>query len=156
VKYGTRTFITSQPKTFRYRKLAGTIVFFCVGFYQETRRNLQYRYNNNWTNIRTQVPVDRFQINSPEVQGVFPIEQIVRQGSLPVDFIRNNFCPSERDQRFYDHTPTYEEWLFKVEQIPRFYVVTYKIIETINWQDRAHHQVGIVLFLHLKGHLPVD
>jgi hypothetical protein len=112
-------------------------ILFCVGFYQETRHNLQYRYNNNRVNIRTWVPVDHFQIHSPEVQGVFPIDRILRHGSLPVDFIRNNFCPSERDQRYFDYAPTYREWLVKVEQIPRFYVVTYEKQVLQTWQDRA-------------------
>jgi hypothetical protein len=81
-------------------------ILFCVGFYQETRQNLQNRYNNNRTNIRTQEPVDRSQIHLPEVQAVFPIDRIVQQGGLPVDFVRNNCSPSENDQRYFDHAPT--------------------------------------------------
>jgi hypothetical protein len=110
---------------------------FRVGLNQETRQNLQNRYNNNRINIRTQVPVDRFQIHSPEVQGVFPIDRIVRQGSLPVDFIHNGFCPSKRDQRYFAHARTYREWLVKVEQFPPFYVVTYERRVLRSWRDRA-------------------
>jgi hypothetical protein len=110
---------------------------FRVGFYQENRQNLHYRYNTRRINIHTRVPVDRFQIHSPEVQAVFPIDRIVRDGVLPVDFVRGNFCPSERDQRYFDHAPTYAEWQLKVEQIPRFYVVTYERRPDRTWQDRA-------------------
>jgi hypothetical protein len=112
-------------------------ILFCVGFYQENRQNLQYRCNNNRTNICTQVPEDRFQIHLPGVQAVFPIDQIVQQGGIPVDFVRNDYCPSERDHRYFDHAPTYEEWLFQQEQISSFYVVTYERLVTRNWQLRA-------------------
>jgi hypothetical protein len=112
-------------------------ILFRVGFYQENRQNLHDRYNNRRINIHTRVPVDQFQIHSPEVQAVFPIDRIVRDRVLPVYFVRNNFCPSDRDQRYFDHAPTYEEWLFKVEQVPGFYVVTYERRADRTWQDRA-------------------
>jgi hypothetical protein len=74
----------------------------------------------------------------PEVQAVFPIYRIVQQGGYPVDFVRGNFCVSERDQRYFDHAPTYKQWLLKQEQIQLFYVVTYERQKNQrNWQDGA-------------------
>jgi hypothetical protein len=85
-------------------------------------QNLAWRQNTVNTQKRTQVPVNQFQINCPAVQAVrvLPIDQIVQQGSLQVNFLRVDFCASERDQRYFDHAPTYQEWLFKQEQNPRF------------------------------------
>jgi hypothetical protein len=105
------------------------------------RQNLTWRHNTVNTRIRTQVPVNRFQIHVPEVQAVFPIDQIVRQGSIPVEFVRGDFCARERHKWYFDYAPTYQEWLFKQEQIPRFYVVTHERQANPqnqqNWQDHA-------------------
>jgi hypothetical protein len=80
---------------------------FRVGIYQESRQNRRCPYNSVITTTRTRVPVNQFQVHTVETRALFPIDRIVRGGTLPVDFVRGNFCANPRDQRYSNQEPTY-------------------------------------------------
>jgi hypothetical protein len=101
-------------------------ILFCVGFYQESRQNRIWPENIVVTTPRTRVPVNQFQLHTVETRAVFPIDRIVRGGTLPADFVRGNFCVNPQDQRYFYQAPTYEEWLAKQDQVPLYYIVRYR------------------------------